>query len=174
MATSRTEGAHWLIKQDLQVSVNDLLVVLRVFSRAVNLQFNKVKHKIHADKIRKLTVIDTLYKLLVGRISSKAIQHTQAVFATYLPEGEDKPQIPHVYNCNSKETSGFPCIHMLKQYDDAEDTQNRMLKPKLFHQHWHLYSIDAAPPINLLLLLQDPLRVRRRGRPRGARNFAST
>lgn len=39
IATSRTEGGHWLLKQDLQVSTNDLLVVLQTFERVVKLQF---------------------------------------------------------------------------------------------------------------------------------------
>ena len=32
-------------------------------------------------------------------------------------EGADKPPIPPICNCNSKETAGFPCIHLIKQYE---------------------------------------------------------
>ncbi|CRL17567.1 unnamed protein product [Penicillium camemberti] len=88
--------------------------------------------------------------------------------AHYLLEGDDKPPIPPLYTCNSKHTSGYPCIHIIKEYED----EHKYLEPELFHQHWHLHRI-SAPPINPILLLQEPLQVRRRGRPRGARNFIS-
>ncbi|KAJ5316909.1 hypothetical protein N7508_001417 [Penicillium antarcticum] len=103
ISTSRTEGAHWLLKQDLQVSTNDLLVVLRTFENAVKLQFQKVTAKIENEKY---------------------------------------------------------------------EVEKKSFKPELFHQHWYLYSV-STPPIDPLLLLQDPLQVRRRGRPQGARNFIS-
>lgn len=46
LATSRTESAHWLLKSSLHASNNDLLVVLRSFTRSVEHQFAKVQHKI--------------------------------------------------------------------------------------------------------------------------------
>lgn len=168
VATSRTEGAHWLLKQELQVSTSDLLIVLRSFERVVKARFIKLQYEIESEKIKRPTGIQPLYKLLIGRISMKAIRHTMNFQDRYLPESEDRPAIPPTCNCNSKETAGFPYIHLLKQYRD----ENRPLKPLLFYQQWHLWSVEA-PPINSLLLLQDPLQVRRRGRPQGARNFIS-
>jgi hypothetical protein len=46
------------------------------------------------------------------------------------------------------------------------------LLPELFHPHWHLYALGDAPPIDPVLLIQDPLPIRRRGRPAGATNFS--
>ncbi|OGE47089.1 hypothetical protein PENARI_c066G04429 [Penicillium arizonense] len=168
ISTSRTEGAHWLLKQDLQVSTNDLLVVLRTFENAVKLQFRKATDAIENEKIRSST--DSrwkhLFRLVVGRVSAKAMGYTKDVYNRFLPEADNKPLIPLLCRCNSKNTAGFPCIHLIRQYEE----EKKSFEPELFHQHWHLYSV-SAPPINPLLLLQDPLQVRRRGRPQGARNF---
>jgi hypothetical protein len=134
----------------------------------VKLQFKKVSDAIENDKVRRPT--DTrwmqLFRLVVGRISAKVMEHTKDVYKHYLPASDEKPPIPPLCRCNSLNTAGFPCIHLIIQYEE----EAKSFKLELFHQHWHLYSV-TAPPINPLLLLQDPLQVRRRGRPRGARNF---
>lgn len=65
-------------------------------------------------------------------------------------------------------TTGFPCIHIIQEAIQAD----RGLVPQQFHPHWHLYAIEDAPPIDRILLVQDPLPVRRRGRPAGAMNFS--
>ncbi|KAJ5855723.1 uncharacterized protein N7529_009667 [Penicillium soppii] len=170
-ATSRTEGAHWLLKQDLHVSTNNLLVALQTFQRAVKLQFKKIADEIEHNKVR--TPVGTgilassgLFRLAIGRVSFKPMRHTTDVYTRYLPEGLDKPPIPPSCNCSSKETAGFPCIHLIKQYLH----EGKGLEPELFHPHWHLRGINTEP-IDPRLLVQDPLPVRRRGRPRGAHNF---
>src|SRR5467141_1719345 len=43
-ATSRGEAAHWCLKQDLQVSTNDLLTVIRSFERTVTNQHANLQH----------------------------------------------------------------------------------------------------------------------------------
>ncbi|KAJ6126055.1 hypothetical protein N7471_010548 [Penicillium samsonianum] len=170
IATSRAESAHWLIKLGLQASNNYLLVVLRSFHHSVDEQFSKIKQKIDDQKRRTARRPEPLYQLLYGRISVRAIEYTKETYTRFLPIGDDKPEIPLLCDCNSKQTSGFPCIHIIKEHNDKD---NGRIGPDLFHQQWHLYSVDA-PPIDPLLLIQDPLRVRRRGRPRGARNLPSS
>ncbi|KAJ6142420.1 hypothetical protein N7471_001873 [Penicillium samsonianum] len=72
IATSRTEGGHWLLKQDLLVSTNDLLVVLQTFERVVELQFSRITNKIEDEKIKMLThlflhrqlILSFLFKIL--------------------------------------------------------------------------------------------------------------
>jgi hypothetical protein len=73
IATSRTEGAHWLLKQDLQVSINDLLVLLQNFDRVINLQFNKIITQIENKKVRKPANSRNLFNSLAKRILIKAI-----------------------------------------------------------------------------------------------------
>ena len=141
IATSRTESAHQLLKQGLRVSNHDLLGVLRSFNRSVEYQFSKIQYGIEEQKIRRLAYIPQLYKLLYTRISIRAIKLTKAVYARYLPLGDDKPLVPPICTCNSKETAGFLCIHIIQQYN----TEQRSLEPALYHQHQHLDSVDAPP-----------------------------
>lgn len=166
-ATSRAEGAHWLLKKDLHTSANDLLVVLTSFERTINRQYANIQHTIATEQVRKAIKQSSLYTKLTYRISSRAIKHVESIRHHYLPEGQDKPLIQPICTCRSKETTGFPCIHLIKQYQDT----HRSFEPELFHEQWHLYKLGEAPPINPLLLVCDPLPVRRRGRPRGAANF---
>ncbi|KAJ5264490.1 hypothetical protein N7505_007283 [Penicillium chrysogenum] len=103
-ATSRAESAHWLLKHDLHVSTNDLLVVLRCFERVVQHQFDKVQADIASEKIRQPTKPHPLYKLITTKISRKVIQQMKNTYDRYLPETEDKPPIPPVCSCDSKNT----------------------------------------------------------------------
>jgi hypothetical protein len=165
-ATSRTEGSHWLLKQDLHVSTKDLLAVISNFEMVIERQYQKNRAAIASERIRRPTNLAFIYQLLGMRISRKAIGYVEAVEKLYLPPGEGKPLIPPICDCNSKETAGYPCIHIIKRHLD----ENNQLSLSLFHQQWHLYALGEAPPIDPRLLIQDPLPVRRRGRPRGARN----
>lgn len=165
-ATSRTEGSHWLLKQDLYVSTKDLLAVIVNFEMVIERQYRKNMAAIASERIRRPTDLAFIYQLLGMRISHKAIHYVKVIEKLYLPPGDKKPPIPPICDCNSKDTTGYPCIHVIKRHLD----ENRQLSPSLFHQQWHLYKLGEAPPIDPRLLIQDPLPVRRRGRPRGARN----
>ncbi|KAJ5582986.1 hypothetical protein N7535_001606 [Penicillium sp. DV-2018c] len=125
IATSHTESAHWLLKKDLYVSTNDLIVILQSFERALKERYAMVRHEIEAAKIRNPRSIRSMYRLLVGRISSKAIKLTEEIYSGYLPGADGKPQIPLECTCNSKETAGFPCIHTLKQYEEVKKVLSR-------------------------------------------------
>lgn len=119
------------------------------------------------EQVRRATNQSSLYTKLTYLISSRAIKHVESIRHYYLPEGQGKPLIPPNCTCRSKETTGFPCIHLIKQYQDTHQS----FEPELFHQQWHLYKLGEAPPIDPLLLVRDPPPVRRRGRPCGAANF---
>ena len=131
ISTSRTEGAHWLLKQDLQVSTNDLLVVLRTFENAVKLQFQKVTAKIENEKVRRSTDSrwKQLFRLVLRRISAKAMEHTKDVYNRFLLVSDKKPPIPPLCRCNSLNTAGFPCIHLIMQYE----VEKKSFKPELFY-----------------------------------------
>lgn len=118
-ATSRTEGAHWLLKQDLHVSTRHLLSVLTNFEMVVEGQYQKYRAQIASERVKRPTKIPYLYQLLINRISQRAISYTRSIHDQYLPLAEKKPQIPLICDCNSKETSGYPYIHIIKQHIDA-------------------------------------------------------
>jgi hypothetical protein len=126
-----------------------MLVVLRSFGYSVDGQFSKVKNALANEKIRTPKRPERLYQLLYGRISVKAIQLTKSTYDRFLLVGDDKSEIPLLCNCNSKQTSGFLCIHIIKTIDDREGR----LESDLYHAQWHLYSVNDAPPINPLLLI---------------------
>lgn len=132
-ATSRTEAAHWLLKKDLPTSVNDLLVVLTLFERVVKRQYTSINQTIEAERIRRPTAPLSLYHLLVYQISSRAIQHVEDIRKQYL-EGENRPPISLICNCRSRETTGYPCIHLIVEHLD----ENKSFEPSYFHQQWHL------------------------------------
>jgi hypothetical protein len=141
--------------------------VLENFQSAIERQYTNIRHQTAIEQRRRPTKLDPLYTLITGRISEKAIQHIQAVANQYLLERVGKSPIPLECQCNSKDTTGFLCIHIIKEYQDT----HRRHEPDLFHPQWHLYDLTEAPPIDPQLLVQNPLPVRRRGRPRGAANF---
>lgn len=72
-ATSRTEGAHWLLKKDLPSSTGDLLKVLENFQSAIERQYASIRHQVANEQKRRPTRLDPLYKLIITRISNKAI-----------------------------------------------------------------------------------------------------
>ncbi|KAJ5814464.1 uncharacterized protein N7503_001214 [Penicillium pulvis] len=166
-STSRYEGAHWLLKQDLTTSINDLLIVFINFARVINRQYHMNKLAIQNGRIRIPVSVRPLYRLLMTYISKKAIENVTKELEKYLPEAADKPVISAIYVCNSKDTAGTPYIHIIKQHLD----ESRGLKLNLFHQQWHLHKLSEAPLIAPELYILDPLPVRGKGRPRGAKNL---
>lgn len=131
-AISRTEAAHWLLKRNLYTSTNDLLKVLESFEDTIKRQFANIRHQIAIEQHRLPTRLNPLYKIIIKRISNRAIQHIKAVANRHLPEGVDgKAPIPLICLCNSSNTTGFPYIHLIKQYQD----EHRSFEPDLFHQH---------------------------------------
>jgi hypothetical protein len=166
-ATSRTEASHWLLKQDLHVSTKDLLAVLDNFKLVVDRQFTKNKALIADERIKRPTKkLHAVYEPLIHRVSLKAISYVIGTYDTYLPPAEGKPTIPPGCYCNSKNTAGYPCIHLIMKHLDDENP----FSLAEFHPQWHLYKLSDALPVSPHLLVQDPHRVRRRGRPAGRRN----
>lgn len=161
-----------MLKQDLHTSTNDLLVVLERFEQVVDGQFDVIKVNLANARKGTPTIHSSLFQLLHRHISAKAIKYVKETHDRYLPVGprtKPKSPIPATCDCDSMNTSGYPCIHIIQ---DAI-TANRSLIPRQFHQHWHLYKVnDRPPPIDPTLLIQDPAQVRRRGRPTGATNFS--
>lgn len=114
------------------------------------------------------TTVNPLFVRLSKRISVRAIVYVEELIKRYLPKGaEGKPPIPPICNCRSVETAGYPCIHLIIQHQ----RENISFELSDFHHQWHLYELGAAPAIDPLLLVQDPLPIRGRGRPRGAGNL---
>ncbi|KAJ5082771.1 hypothetical protein N7532_011814 [Penicillium argentinense] len=166
-STSRTEAAHWLLKQDLHTSTKDLLAILDNFELVINRQYKKIKGQIAVERdkapCRELPMI---YQSIIKRVSLAAIDYVEATYDIFLPGAEGKPLIPPDCHCNSRITSGYPCIHVIAKH--TEEKQPFSLDD--FQPQWHLYRIGNAPPVDPILLIQNPHVIRRRGRPAGCRN----
>src|ERR1700722_3475246 len=77
--TSRDEGAHGMIKRDLEVSTNDFLTALRSMERTH--QHRKVIDEIEQEKV------NISVREVIGKISSIAIAKALALRNNYLPVG---------------------------------------------------------------------------------------
>ncbi|CAI7615894.1 unnamed protein product [Penicillium viridicatum] len=129
-ATSRTESAHWLLKQDLHVSTNDLLVVLQNFKRVVDRQFARIQYEIESEKIRRPTELSPRDKLLINRIPSRANQHVKDVVIRYLPKGEDKPYPSEL----QLQFEGHSRIPMFDAWEDQGERPTSSGQPSESHQ----------------------------------------
>lgn len=115
--------------------------------------------------MRRPTGATFLVHNVARKISLKIIYRIQKLVKDYLPPGgEDKREIPPECRCISAQTTGYPCIHIIKDHWEAK----RSLTLAHFHHHWHLFTAEA-PPIDARLLAREPRTLpRSRGRPAGS------
>src|SRR5882762_4335631 len=87
--TSRDEGAHGMIKRDLEVSTNDdFLTALRSMERTLTHQHRKVIDEIEQEKVNiSVSHRILLFREVIGKISSTAIAKALALRNNYLPVG---------------------------------------------------------------------------------------
>src|SRR3954464_3351617 len=60
-------------------------------------------------------------------------------------------------------TLGLPCAHIVQD----RLLQKSSLRPEDFHPQWYLDNPAERPPINPILLLRDPVKVRAHGKDNG-------
>ena len=86
--TSRDEGAHRMIKKDLEVSTNDFLTGLRSMERTLTHQHRKVIDEIEQEKVSiSVSHRIPLFREVIGKISSTALAKALALRNNYLPVG---------------------------------------------------------------------------------------
>jgi hypothetical protein len=166
---SRAEGAHWILKRDLQmVSKNDLLSCIRSFEETVKAQHRALKDRLDDARIRRpIKLLILLYRDVIGKVSPHALYKVHAIYERYLPvRNHTKPPIPDSCTGATTATMGIPCIHIIKQRYDAE----RSLDMRDFHPHWHvtreLEGEDERAEEELWNLL-EPAVVQGKGQPQG-------
>jgi hypothetical protein len=164
-ATSRNEAGHWMLKRDLQVSTNDLLNTVRSFERTVSHQHTRIQQDLADEQVTvSLKLRIPLFRDVINKISNFALQKVLATYNRHLPLGPGKEDIKPCTEIMTR-TFAIPCIHMIKQYTDAQ----RSLSTDQFHQNWHLYPQHAVS-VDPRLLVLEPSIVRTRGRPAGSAN----
>ena len=78
--TSRDEGAHGMIKRDLEVSTNDFLTGLRSMERTLTHQHQKVIDEIEQEKVSiSVSHRIPLFREVIGKISSTALAKALAL-----------------------------------------------------------------------------------------------
>ena len=169
---SRAEGAHWILKRDLQmVSKNDLLSCIRSFEKMVEAQHRTLKDQLDDARIRRpIKLLIPLYRDVIGKVSPHALYKVHATYERYLPvRNHTKPPIPDSCTGATTATMGIPCIHVIKQRYDTE----RSLDMQDFHPHWHvtqeLEGEDEHAREELWNLL-EPAVVQGKGQPQGTSN----
>ena len=165
--TSRDEGAHSMIKRDLEVSTNDFLTGLRSMERTLTHQHRKVIDEIEQEKVSiSVSHRIPLFREVIGKISSTALAKTLTLRNNYLPVGA--PGRREIKPCTgvTKKTVGIPCIHEIRQVFEGQ----RSLSIAHFHSHWHLCPTQEVAPIDPRLLVLEPETARTRGRPAGSQN----
>src|SRR5467141_4563759 len=86
--TSRDEGAHGMIKRDLEVSTNDFLTGLRSMERTLTYQHRKVIDEIEQEKVSiSISHRIPLFREVIEKLSSTALACRLALRNTYLPGG---------------------------------------------------------------------------------------
>ena len=86
--TSHDEGAHGMIKRDLEVSTNDFLTALRSMERTLTHQHRKVIDEIEQEKVNiSVSHRILLFREVIGKISSTALAKALALRNNYLPVG---------------------------------------------------------------------------------------
>src|ERR1700722_10338860 len=161
--TSRDEGAHGMIKRDLEVSTNDFLTALRSMERTLTHQHRKAIDEIEQEKVNiSVSHRILLFREVIGKISSTAIAKALALRNNYLPV--------HQEPCTglTKGNVGIPCIHEIRAAFEGQ----RSLSISQFHSHWHLSpsSTEEVAPTDPQLLVLEPQIVRTRDRPAGSQN----
>jgi hypothetical protein len=172
--TSRAEGAHWILKRDLQmVSKNDLLSCIRSFEQTVKAQHRALKDRLDDARIRQpIKLLIPFYRDVINKVSPHALHKVHAIYEQYLPlhpRNHRKPPIPDGCTGVTTATMGIPCIHVIKQLYDTQQSLNM----RDFHRHWHitqeLEGEDEHAQEELWNLL-EPAVVQGNGQPKGTSN----
>jgi hypothetical protein len=86
--TSRDEGAHSMIKRDLEVSTNNFLTGPRSMERTLTHQHRKVIDEIEQEKVSiSVSHRIPLFREVIAKISSTALAKTLTLRNNYLPVG---------------------------------------------------------------------------------------
>ncbi|OJD10243.1 hypothetical protein ACJ73_09873 [Blastomyces percursus] len=170
-ASSRAEGAHAVIKRDLEISINDLLTVVQTLERTVNGQHQERKHELAAVRVaRPIQLNSTLFNSIVNKVSPYALKLVLKIRDQYLPATDtSKPAIPLPCTQTTSNKLGIPCIHTIQRYFEC----GRPLRMRHFHKQSHLVDEDendAAAEVDPRLLILNPHVVESKGRPTGSTN----
>lgn len=166
ISTSRGEGAHSLLKNELKSSVGDLLHVVHTFENIIKAQQHDIKLAKENDQNRvPITLRKSIFSLVTKKISSYCLFEVQKMIEKYLLIGLGKLPISPVCTGSTHVYMGIPCIHTLSSLL----ARSEPLQITHFHPHWLISNEAQDIEIDPRLLVLPP-QVSVRGRPPGALN----
>lgn len=154
VSTSRNESAHWALKRGLRSSTCDLLAALLSFEVTIVRQFEEIQAVVTNQLLkRQLSAPSLVQAGILKDVSKYAIEKVMKLFKRFLPPGPDKPRVPETpCECDSVNTSGFPCIHLIHEYW----RDGKSFTAAHFHSHYRLRESSTTPGFNDLALIGQP------------------
>jgi len=163
-ATSKAEGAHALIKRELMVSTNDVVIVVNALVRTLKDQHVARKVVLECAKVNlPIKLLILLFRNVVGKVAPQALHRMLDIRDKQLSTGV-ATALPPCTNM-MKDSMGLPCVHVIDTYLRANAGS---LQVTDFHLQWHLQPIATLPPLDPCLQIQEPDAIQPRGRPTGA------
>jgi hypothetical protein len=158
--TSRVEGAHIALKNYLDNSLGDLLVVKERITLAISTQLHQIREKIATERVRVPIHLDQdFFSNVVRKISLFALLKIKKEF--------DKSRESVLEECTGyyRNVFGLPCAHFIRR-------MSRPLYLEDIHSQWHLDRPVILPllPVARFAEVRNPIVLQGRGRPQGASN----
>ncbi|XP_077221058.1 PKS-NRPS hybrid synthetase cheA-like [Tasmannia lanceolata] len=129
-ATSRVEGAHSMLKIYLQLSTGDFYLVKTKICLAIENQFEEIKTKLSAEKIKVPSDLRILFfDELINHVSIFALRE---LFKQY-KLATSNPNLPTCKN-HFTATMGLPCTHKMRSLLD----EGKVLHLGDIHSQWRI------------------------------------
>ena len=110
------------------------------FQNTLSLQRGKIDGLIANQLVKTRLAAPILVQEVLKKVSTFIINKVMRLFAIYLPPGLTKPPVPEGCECESVNTSGFLCIHLIQEYWEAK----RSFSIQHFHRHWRLAEVSPS------------------------------
>lgn len=161
--TGRAESIHHAIKKELPSRLLHLNDVWQLLSLYLTRTAKELNHKIGYERSKikdshRKDVLTPLHHYIGHRAIDRVLDHC----GHFNLLANNEVQLP-VCTGTFTTTLGLPCAHTVQE----RLLQKSALQPEDFHPQWHLDYPAERPPVDPILLLRDPVKVRARGKDNG-------
>jgi hypothetical protein len=168
--TSRVEGSHSALKQYLDHSMGDLLLVKERINITIQKQIRGIRAQSAIEQTRCPHYINEDFFGSVSRkISHYALRRIKSEYDKAVNIHNKPLEVCHRFNAT---VMGLPCSHDIRRLLD----RNENLQLEHVKSQWYLVRPMAIPmvPVRAFVHVREPRVVQGRGRPPGAINRATT
>lgn len=177
-ATSRSEGSHAKLKRDLTSSIGDLKTVVDSLELLLINQYQDYVLALEDAKTRLPHELRLPFlRELIGQVTPFALHRVREQYHILIRGGGPLTPCTNTFTT----TMGLPCVHTIqtRMFDVA---RGGVVILEDVHPHWRFFKPSVTrpgveievtpPPMNPILLIQNPAVVRPKGRPVGAKGRA--